>query len=192
MCHGNGAQYVVLTSKHHEGFALWPSRYSWNWNAVDVGPHRDVLGDLTAAVRRAGLRMGYYYSLYEWFNPQYHDDLRGYIDGYMWPQLKELVTTYEPDVVWTDGEWDHPSDVWRSTDFLAWLYNESPVRDRVVVNDRWGKETRSKHGGFYTTEYALVHDGALSEDAARHKWEECRGIGGSLPLLTVAGRVVKW
>lgn len=174
-----GARYVVLTSKHHEGFALWPSRYSWNWNSVDIGPHRDLAGDLTQAVREAGLRMGFYYSLYEWFNPQYHADLDGYIDDYMWPQLRELVTRYEPDIVWPDGEWDHPSDVWKSTEFLAWLYNESPVRDHVVVNDRWGSETRSKHGGFYTTEYALVHDGTLTEEAARHKWEECRGIGGS-------------
>ena len=174
-----GARYVVLTSKHHDGFALWPSRYSWNWNAADVGPHRDLLGDLTAAVRRAGLRMGYYYSLYEWFNPRYHDDLGAYVDSYVWPQLRELVTTYEPDVVWADGEWDHPSEAWKSTDFLAWLYNESPVRDRVVVNDRWGSETRARHGGFYTTEYALVHDGALGEAAAQRKWEECRGIGGS-------------
>jgi len=69
--------------------------------------------------------------------------------------------------------------VWKSEEFLAWLYNESPVRESVVVNDRWGKETRSLHGGFYTTEYSLVHNDAISDEAARHKWEECRGIGGS-------------
>jgi hypothetical protein len=46
-----GAKYVVLTSKHHEGFTLWPSKYSWNWNAMDIGPHRDLLGDLTKAVK---------------------------------------------------------------------------------------------------------------------------------------------
>lgn len=175
-----GAKYVVLTSKHHEGFAMWPSQYSWNWNAMDVGPHRDLAGDLTAAVRAAGLRMGFYYSLYEWYNPQYRNDLDGYINDYMWPQLKELVTLYEPDIVWPDGEWDHDSSVWGSEQFLAWLYNESPVKDKVAVNDRWGSETRSTHGGFYTTEYAMVHGGeAISEEAARHKWEECRGIGGS-------------
>ena len=53
----SGAKYVVLTSKHHEGFCLWPSQYSWNWNAVDVGPHRDLLGDLTTAVKDKGLKM---------------------------------------------------------------------------------------------------------------------------------------
>lgn len=173
----SGAKYVVLTSKHHEGFCLWPSAESWNWNAVDVGPHRDLAGDLIEAVRARGLRMGYYYSLYEWYNPVYKSDVNRYVDQHMLPQLKDLVMRYKPDIVWPDGEWDHPSEVWRSTEFLAWLYNESPVKDEVVVNDRWGKGCRSHHGGFYTTEYGEVGGG---EDlAAKRKWEECRGIGAS-------------
>ena len=174
----SGAKYVVLTSKHHEGFTLWPSSNSWNWNAVDVGPHRDLAGDLINAVRAEGLRMGYYYSLYEWYNPLYKSDVNRYVDDHMIPQMKDLVNRYKPDIVWTDGEWDHPSEVWKSTEFLAWLYNESPVKDEVVVNDRWGKETRSKHGGIYTTEYDLVHEGEMTETLS-HPWEECRGIGGS-------------
>ena len=176
---GSGARYVVLTSKHHEGFALWPSKHAWNWNAVDVGPHRDLAGDLSKAVKAKGLHMGFYFSLYEWFNPLYREDVDRYVDQHMLPQLKDLVTRYEPDIVWPDGEWDHPSETWRSPEFLAWLYNESPVKESVVVNDRWGSETRSKHGGFYTTEYDLVHDKAISGDASRHPWEETRGIGGS-------------
>lgn len=173
-----GAKYVVLTSKHHEGFTLWPSRESWNWNAVDVGPHRDLAGDLIEAVREEGLRMGYYYSLYEWYSPLYKSDVNKYVDQHMIPQMKDLVTSYKPDILWTDGEWDHPHEVWKSTEFLAWLYNESPVKDEIVVNDRWGKETRSKHGGIYTTEYDLVHTGVMQETLT-HPWEECRGIGGS-------------
>jgi alpha-L-fucosidase len=173
-----GAKYIVLTSKHHEGFALWPSEHAWNWNAVDVGPHRDLAGELTEAVKREGLRMGFYYSLYEWFNPLYRADLDRYVSEHMIPQMKDLVNRYHPEVLWTDGEWEHPSDRWRSTEFLAWLYNESPVGETVVVNDRWGKETRSLHGGIYTTEYGLVHDGEMS-DAVTHPWEECRGIGHS-------------
>lgn len=173
----SGAKYVVLTSKHHEGFCLWPSAESWNWNTVDVGPHRDLAGDLIEAVRARGLRMGYYYSLYEWYNPVYKSDVKRYVDQHMLPQLKDLVMRYKPDLVWPDGEWEHPSEVWRSTEFLAWLYNESPVKDEVVVNDRWGKDCRSHHGGFYTTEYGEVGGG---EDLAeKRKWEECRGIGAS-------------
>ncbi len=176
---GSGARYVVLTSKHHEGFTLWPSQYSWNWNAVDIGPHRDLAGDLATAVRAKGLRMGYYYSLYEWFNPLYKSDVQAYVDRHMIPQMKELVTRYKPDVLWTDGEWDHPSETWKSEEFLAWLYNESPVKGDVIVNDRWGKETRGKHGGHWTTEYGLMHDKNMLDEGIAHKWEECRGIGGS-------------
>ncbi len=175
----SGAKYVVLTSKHHEGFTLWPSAQSWNWNSVDVGPHRDLCGDLINAVREKGLKMGFYYSLYEWFNPLYATDVSRYVDEHMIPQMKDLITRYEPDVLWTDGEWDHPSETWKSTEFLAWLFNESPVKESVAINDRWGKETRSKHGGYFTTEYDLVHDGSAENTKFERPWEECRGIGGS-------------
>jgi alpha-L-fucosidase len=173
-----GARYVVLTSKHHEGFTLWPSEHAWNWNAVDVGPHRDLAGDLTEAVKKEGLHMGFYYSLYEWFNPLYKSNPDSYVTEHMIPQMKDLVNRYHPEVVWTDGEWDFPSEKWKSTEFLAWLYNESPVKETVVVNDRWGKETRSLHGGVYTTEYDLVHEGKIDSKIS-HPWEECRGIGHS-------------
>jgi len=174
-----GAKYVVLTSKHHEGFALWPSAYSWNWNAMDVGPHRDLAGEITNAVKKAGLHMGFYYSLSEWFNPLYKSDTDKYIDTHMIPQLKELVNTYHPDIIWPDGEWEFPSEKWRSPEILAWLYNESPVKETIVVNDRWGAETRNKHGGVYTTEYGLVHNGVQRDASVQHLWEENRGIGHS-------------
>lgn len=123
--------------------------------------------------------MGFYYSLYEWYNPVYLNDFENYVDNHMIPQMKDLVMRYTPDIVWTDGEWDKPSKDWKSEEFLAWLYNESPVKQSVVVNDRWGSETRSKHGGVYTTEYGLVHGGEGLESEVYHPWEECRGIGTS-------------
>ncbi len=175
----SGAKYVVLTSKHHEGFTLWPSAQSWNWNAVDVGPHRDLAGDLIKSVKAKGLRMGYYYSLYEWFNPLYKSDVNAYVDTHMIPQMKDLVTRYKPDVLWTDGEWEHPSETWKSTQFLSWLFNDSAVKNDIVINDRWGKETRSKHGGIYTTEYDLIGEENAGEKKIEHPWEECRGIGSS-------------
>lgn len=175
-----GAKYVVLTSKHHEGFTLWPSEYSWNWNSVDVGPHRDLLGDLTKSVKDKGLKMGYYYSLLEWYHPLYKRETIGqYVDQHMMPQMKELVTIYKPDIFWTDGEWDYTSDELKSTQFLQWLFNDSPVKETVAINDRWGKETRSKHGGYYTTEYDLVHDGDSRGMKFERPWEECRGMAGS-------------
>ena len=174
----SGARYVVLTSKHHDGYCLWPSEQanrSWGrpWNAVDVGPKRDLLGDLTEAVRRQGLKMGFYYSLYEWYNPLWLADRDLYVDKHMFPQFKDVVTRYKPSVIFSDGEWDMPSERWRSEELLAWLFNESPCRDEVVVNDRWGKGIRHKHGGYYTTEYGAGLAGGS------HPWEENRGMAHS-------------
>lgn len=174
----SGAKYVVLTSKHHEGFTLWPNEHAsatWNrpWNAVEIGPKRDILGDLTTSVRNKGLRMGYYYSLYEWYNPLWRTDKPRYIREHMTPQFKDLVTRYKPSIIFSDGEWDLPSAEWKSPELLAWLFNESPVKDEVVINDRWGKDSRHKHGGYWTTEYTPGMSGS------DHPWEESRGMGFS-------------
>src|SRR5690606_41124340 len=95
----SGAKYVVLTSKHHDGFALWPSEHAdaaWGraWNSVSTGPRRDLLGELTEAVRQTGVRMGIYYSLYEWFNPLYREDVHRYVAEHMIPQFKDVVSRY--------------------------------------------------------------------------------------------------
>ncbi len=172
----SGAKYVVLTSKHHEGFCLWPNPQSWNWNSVDVGPHRDLCGDLITAVRKRGLRMGFYYSMYEWFNPLYRSDVKRYVDKHMLPQMKDLVTRYKPDIFWPDGEWEHPAATWRSTEFLAWLFNESPAPKDIAVNDRWGSDTRNTHGGFATPEYGHIPEGKLIQEG---RFEECQGMGRS-------------
>ena len=173
-----GAKYVVLTSKHHDGFTLWKSEDAnrvWGrpWNSVDIGPRRDLLAELSEAGRRKGLRMGFYYSLYEWYNPLWLSDRKRYVAEHMFPQFKDVVTHAKPSIIFSDGEWDMPSEEWRSPELLAWLFNESPVRDEVVINDRWGKETRHRHGGYYPTEYTA---GMLE---GGHPWEESRGMGQS-------------
>jgi alpha-L-fucosidase len=173
----SGAKYVVLTSKHHEGFCLWPSADSPNWNSVDSGPHRDLCGDLAAAVRQRGLKMGYYYSLYEWFHPLYQTDFPRFVREHFHPQFKDLVQRYQPSLIFADGEWSKTSAEWRSEELLAWLYNESVCREEVVIDDRWGKETRSRHGGYFTTEYGEV--GQERQLNGGRKFEECRGIGAS-------------
>lgn len=61
----------------------------------------------------------------------------------------ELVETYHPEVIWSDGPAGAPDTYWNATDFIAWLYNDSPVKDTVVVNDRWGAKTHCKHGDFF-------------------------------------------
>jgi alpha-L-fucosidase len=190
----SGARYVVLTSKHHDGFCLWPTKspFKKGWNSMDVGPKRDLVGELTDAVRAKGLRMGLYYSLIEWetnrtgrtpsgrFIPQEAMDRYGipldrYVDDHVIPQLEELVTQYQPAVIFSDaGEWDQDEEFWKTKEFLAWLYNHAPNRGEVVVNDRWAKGMPGRHGDYYSSEYQDAE--GVGTD---HPWEESRGMGRS-------------
>lgn len=171
----SGAKYVVLTSKHHEGYTLWPSKYSFSWNSQDVGAHKDLLGQLANAIReKTDLRFGLYHSLYEWFNPLWEADQAGnfttddFVQFKTLPELYEIVEKYKPEIVWSDGEWEAPDTYWKSKEFLSWLYNDSPVNATVVTNDRWGHETLCKHGGYYTCA-DRYNPGVLQP----HKWENC-------------------
>jgi alpha-L-fucosidase len=93
----------------------------------------------------------------------------------MIPQLKELVDRYRPAVLFSDaGEWDRTAKEWKALDFLAWLYNQAPNRDEVVVNDRFGKDMPGRHGDYYSSEYKDAEGVGTV-----HAWEESRGIGGS-------------
>ncbi|CAL4153464.1 unnamed protein product, partial [Meganyctiphanes norvegica] len=170
-----GAKYVVLTSKHHEGYSLYPSKYNWNWNSQDVGPNRDLVGELAAAVRsNSSLTFGLYHSLFEFFNPFWIEDrdtnftTRNYPDKRPMPMLKELVEKYKPDYIYSDGDGINgtTSSYWNSTKFLAWLFNDSPVKDTVVDNDRWGEDCRCIHGSTKT-----CHDRYNPGYALPYKWE---------------------
>lgn len=179
----SGAKYMNLVSKHHDGFCMYKSDYAWNWNSVDIGPHRDFCMELKTALEGTGVRFGVYHSVYEWFHPLYLKDPEEYALKHLHPMLKELITKYEPATLFTDGEWDHESSVWHSTEFLQWLYNESPVKDYIVPNDRWGRETRGRLGGNFTTEYGIIDGGRKIEDIELDRpFEECRGIGRSFGL----------
>jgi alpha-L-fucosidase len=87
------------------------------------------------------------------------------------PELRELVERFEPDVLWSDGDWEAPSSYWGSEVFLAWLYNESPAKDTVVTNDRWGAACACSHGGFFSCEDRFV-PGTLQS----HKFESCQTL----------------
>lgn len=176
-----GAKYIVLTSKHHDGFTLWPSAeadrtWGFPWSSLSSGPKRDLVGELKKAVDKTSVKFGLYYSLYEWYNPLYlKADKSEYVDKHMIPQMRDIVNRYEPWLLWTDGAWEHPASVWKSREFLSWLFNDSPIKDKVAINDRWGNDFNKKEtsfGNFISTEY----DGV---EALSRPWEECRGIGYS-------------
>lgn len=180
LCVHSGARYVIQATKHHDGFSLWRSaeaNRSWGrlWNSADIGPKRDLVMAIRQEGIRRGLRMGIYYSLFEWYNPLWLSDHKRYVTEHLFPQFKDIVEHAEPSIIFADGEWDLTSEEWRSRDLLTWLFNDSPVANEVVINDRWGKDTRHEHGGYYTTEYTAGMQGA------KHPWEESRGIGFSYP-----------
>ncbi|XP_063986522.1 plasma alpha-L-fucosidase-like [Diachasmimorpha longicaudata] len=174
----SGAKYVVLTSKHHEGYTLWPSKYSFSWNAMDVGPHRDLVGELADAVRaNTTLRFGLYHSFFEWYNPLYLEDKSNnftsdkFMQSKVIPEMHEIVEKYKPEVFWSDGDGGTSEEYWKSKEFIAYLYNDSPVRDTVVVNDRWGTGTNCKHGDFYSCADRFNPGHLLP-----HKWENAMTI----------------
>lgn len=123
-----------------------------------MGPKLDIVKNLSEAVREAGLKFGVYHSLYEWFNPIYLEDRKAnfstsdYTDNKLWPDIKQLINDYKPSVFWADGDWEANDTYWKSPELVAWLYNESPVKDEIVVNDRWGQGIGCKHGDFFNCE----------------------------------------
>lgn len=172
-----GAKYVVLVTKHHDGYCLWDSQYQPEWNSVVSGPKRNIVDELTTAVREKGLRMGFYYSLPEWTNPHHiwmvdpDNEIGDYVDNYMVPQFKELVTRYKPDLLFSDGDWNNTAEQLRSQELISWYYNT--VGKDAIVNNRWGNGT--KHG-FLTPEYSA---GIANTEVP---WAECRGLGRSFGL----------
>ena len=168
-----GAEYVVLTTKHHDGVCLFPSKYT-HFNSVEMGPKRNITGELTEAVRDAGIRMGLYYSgLIDWQyanDPIFEDDdLFGtasptfaYAD-YSYNQMNELVDDYAPSVFWNDIGWPKQSEEMMPY-FLAHYYNKVP---EGVVNDRFN----DRYHDFLTKEYK---SGSVNR---KEKWEMCRGMG---------------
>ncbi|MFN7956128.1 MAG: alpha-L-fucosidase [bacterium] len=196
---GSGAQYAVLTTKHHDGVALFDSATT-DRNTVALGPGRDLVKEWSRAMHSAGLKVGFYYSLYEWFHPLYPSDAaywgvlpkmnpvnpftrepvpyrgllprtRDYVADHMLPQLYELVDGYDPDLLWFDGGWDRPGSYWRTNEVIAHFYNRATHEGReVAVNDRGGA---GAHGDFETPEYEVFGD------IRERPWEATRGIGYS-------------
>jgi alpha-L-fucosidase len=172
-----GARYVVFTAKHGDEFAMWPSKFTKR-NAMEMGPHRDLAGDLTRAVRKLGLKMGFYHNTtYTFWDPRYPG--RDWVQ-YMNNSIKELIDLYHPDILWGDVRVGPvrdargnplPADYWGSKEVLAYFYNHSPNPEEVVANDRWGLDTDGKIlGDFQTPERTRMQRISLE------KWETCDSL----------------
>jgi alpha-L-fucosidase len=181
-----GMKYIVITSKHHDGFALYDSKVS-AYDVMATPFRRDILKELAAACREAGIRLGYYHSILDW----HHPDAQGaafpdyekkknpnwsrYVESYMKPQLEELLTGYGPPaVLWFDGDWV----VEWSDDQGRALYASLRSRQAdLIINNRigagrQGMKGMSKEGSFAgdfgTPEQEVPPTGLPGVD-----WESC-------------------
>lgn len=143
-----GARYTVITAKHHDGVALWKSRWSTLNTAQQTVAKKDVLTPFVKEVRkRKGLKLGIYYSLIDWSHEDYPSFLRHQNrytladDTARWQrfcrfnmgQIEELSQNYRPDLWWFDGDWEHSAQEWRSPEIVALLRKDNP---QCVVNSR--------------------------------------------------------
>jgi alpha-L-fucosidase len=175
-----GMKYIVITAKHHDGFAMWPTKVS-EWNIYDATPwHHDPLQELAVACRKYGIKLGFYYSQAQdwnnggavigdkWDSAQQHD-MDDYIDKIALPQVKELLTNYGSDVpavLW----WDTPKDM--NPERAKKLYHAvETLKPGIIMNNRLGG---GFEGDYKTPEQKIPPQGFPGQD-----WETCMTINNT-------------
>ena len=188
-----GMKYIVITSKHHEGFAMFDSAVS-HYDIVERTPFgKDPMAALAVEAKKAGLKFAFYYSIMDWHHPSQYVDAPGkdrtagnrkteiipdqkaaYI-AYMKAQLKELVSKYDPAVLWFDGEW---MDWWKEEDGQDLYTYVRGLKPDIIINNRVGtgrkgmeglsRTDREYAGDFGTPEQQIPANGMKGVD-----WESC-------------------
>jgi alpha-L-fucosidase len=177
-----GARYMVITSKHHDGFSIYRSKAS-DYD-MEITPYAgDPLKMLSQAAARRGMRLGFYHSIMDWHNPDYvpkrawetkepnkGGNLDKYID-FMKEQLRELLTGYgEVAVLWFDGEWEHSTAEMRSDEIYDFIRQTSP---KTLINDRLFKREPGNKGDFGTPEQFVPATGLKDPSGKPILWESC-------------------
>jgi alpha-L-fucosidase len=177
-----GMKYLVITSKHHDGFCLWDSKHTEFDVASTPFKGRDILAELSKACKSHGLKFGIYYSIIDWHHPSqspkdptHSSPMRGWgqtviKDGkkeeyitYQTNQLLELISNYQPDMLWFDGDW---TDWWTMDDGIV-LYNTlRKVSPNIIVNNRV-----AKRNGF-ELDFVTQEQKHFKEVFPKH-WEGC-------------------
>ena len=166
-----GMKYMVLTTRHHDGFCLFDSKVS-NFTSVKTAARRDFVAEYVKAARRGGMKVGFYYSLLDWRWPAYfagpEKDPRGWAKfvKYVHAQVRELCTQYgKIDVLWYDGGWPYDAEAWQSRKLNALVRKLQP---QIIINNRSQLpediDTPEQH---------------VSASAAGRAWESCMTIGDS-------------
>ena len=187
-----GMKYIVITSKHHDGFALWDSKVS-DWDIIDASPYeKDILKELADACEKEGIKLCFYHSIMDWhhpdaqaiFEPDYNrgredtlvnENFPEYIENYMKPQIKELLTNYgDIGVMWFDGEWIPDYTTEMGKDIYQYIRSIKPdiIINNRVDKGRQGMQGMDKEGDFAgdfgTPEQEIPETGMPGVD-----WESC-------------------
>ncbi len=185
-----GMKYIVITSKHHDGFCLWDSKVT-DYDIVDATPFkRDVLGELSKACKKQGVKLCFYHSIMDWhhpdaqapFYPNYNDTKQSnpnfarYAENYMRPQLKELIANYGPlGVLWFDGEWIKDWTEPQGKDLYNFVRGLQPD---IIINNRVGKgrkgmEGLSKGDQEYAGDFGTPEQQIPAKGLPGVDWESC-------------------
>jgi alpha-L-fucosidase len=165
-----GQKYMVMTSKHHEGFCNFDTKFT-NYCAPKQGPGRDLVHEYIEAARAEGLRFGFYYSLMDWHHPDgarcaTDPEARKRFVEYTHGLVRELMTNYgKVDVLWYDVDWPLNADQWESERMNKMVFGLQPD---IIVNNRNGLP-----GDFSTPEQEIV-----AEKGTR-AWESCMTLNDS-------------
>lgn len=176
----SGARYAVITSKHHDGVALWNSKLGGINTVKDSKAGRDLLTPFVNALKKTDLKTGIYYSLPDWSYPDYDIMTRVYkrydlkaqpdrwlkFQNYLSGQLKELSEQYNPDLYWFDGDWEHSAEEWKSAEIRKMLQQKNPD---VIINSRL-----SQYG-----DYATPEQGVPVVRPSDRYWELCLTMNDS-------------
>lgn len=188
-----GMKYIVITSKHHDGFCLWDSEVT-DYDIIDRTPYKkDVLKELAEACKDEGIKFCFYHSIMDWHHPHAqginhpnynygegpNPDFSKYVEEYMKPQLVELVNNYgDIGVLWFDGEWINEWTEEQGKELYNYLRNMKPD---LIINNRVGKGRQGMAGmnayedaagDFGTPEQEILH-GTADMD-----WESCMTMNG--------------
>src|SRR5436190_1220354 len=165
-----GQKYMVMTTKHHEGFCLWDSKLT-NYCAAKQGPGRDLVREYVEAARAEGLRVGFYYSLMDWHHPDgancATDEAarRRFVD-YTHGLIRELLTNYgKIDVLWYDVAWPLDAAGWESVKMNEMVFQ---LQSEIIVNNR-----NKLQGDFSTPEQRI------SAETGGRAWESCMTLNDS-------------
>jgi alpha-L-fucosidase len=181
-----GMKYLTITSKHHDGFCLWPSAYT-DYDIMSSPYKKDIIGELAKACKKHDIKFCLYFTILDWHDKNYpiHNDGKGLqADGNMDAfrgtiknQLKEIITKYDPYMLWFDGQWESPWTDEMGVDLYKYL---KALKKDLIINNRLGKEMsaidnmnvdHNKMIGDYDTPEQRV--GKLNMD---FPWETCMTI----------------